>query len=166
MSPLKTSLIMMKQTCLMILDKRSSSSKGERSIQNEFKIIPKGVSALCLQELLLENYYPAMLFTKLPICGTLGQPCRTWYNRSKVDGLMQYVLMIGFDPASSAGSYLQYTSSGVYRSVAGIGFCDDASWEDERRKNKSLPNHVSKLCEISRKSANWLFLLTMAKSLD
>ncbi|CAB4034515.1 jerky homolog-like [Paramuricea clavata] len=33
----------------------------------------KGVSALCLQELLLENYYPAMLFTKLPICGTLGQ---------------------------------------------------------------------------------------------
>ncbi len=57
--------------------------------------------------------------------------------------------------------------SGVYRSVAGIGFCDDASWEGERRKNKSLPNRdyrVSKLCEISRKSANWLFLLTMARN--
>ena len=56
--------------------------------------------------------------------------------------------------------------SGIYRSVAGIGFCDDASWEGERRKNKSLPNRVSKLCKISQKSANWLFLLTMAKSLD
>ncbi len=48
--------------------------------------------------------------------------------------------------------------SGVYKSVAGIGFCDDASWEGERRKNRSLPNRVSKLCKICRNSANLLFL--------